>query len=407
MRERPAARFPLAGLRILDFTHWIAGPYCTKLLADFGADVIKIERLEGDPCRRLGPFMNDEPSLEGSALFAFLNTNKKGATLNLKSPFAKRTVAAIARDVDVVVENFRPGVMERLGFSYNDLKEINPRLVMTSISNFGQTGPYRDWMASEITLYAMGGAMNVTGEPERPPVKLAESIVQFHGGNAAAAATLTASFVAKLRGFGQHADVSLFETQMGNIDRRSPYLVTYQYTGQAARREPAASGSFPNGIYPCKDGYFYVTGGVQFFDRVCAMMDMPELAKDPKYQGAAALTDPQRREEFEVVFLNWLVDRDRAEATAAGQRARVPCAPVAAPTEVLENEHLRARNAFVPAEREPFPAMRMPGPPFRMSGGSWRSGPAPRLGQHNHEIYGQYLGLSVDEVDRARSLGYV
>ncbi len=398
---------PLAGLRVLDFTQWIAGPYCTKLLADYGATVIKVEPPWGDPCRRLGPFPNDNPGHETSALFTFLNTSKLGITLDLKGAFARRAVPSFVAEVDVVVESFKPGFMERLGYSYSQLREINPGLVMTSISNFGQTGAYRDWKASEITLYAMGGAMHATGEPERPPVKLAGSIVQFHGGNVACMATLGAVMGAKLRGAGQHIDISLFETQVGNIDRRSPLLVGYAYHGQVASREPAASGSFPNGIYPCKDGYFHITGGVQFFDRVCGMIGMPELAEDPRFRGPSALTDPHRREEFEAIFVPWLLDRTRAEATEAGQQAKVPCAPVAAPSDVLKDDHLLARDSFVSVERAPHGQVKVPGPPFRFSKGAWQARPAPTLGQHNAEVYDDVLQLSSQELQQAKALGYL
>ena len=400
-------RSPLAGLRVLDFTQWIAGPYCTKLLADYGANVIKVEPPWGDPGRRLGPFPNDEPVQAAGALFAFLNTSKLGITLDLKSAFAPRAVASLVAKVDVVVESFRPGVLDRLGFPYSQLREINPGLSMTSISNFGQTGPYRDWKASEVTLYAMGGAMHATGEPDRPPVKLAGSIAQFHGGNVACMATLGSVMEAKLRGTGQHVDVSLFETQVGNIDRRTPFLVGHAYHGEVASREPAASGSFPNGIYACKDGYFHITGGVQFFDRVCLMMGMPELAEDARFRGPSALTDPNRREEFEAIFVPWMLERTRAEATEAGQQAKVPCAPVAAPSDVLKDEHLRARDSFVSVDLEANGAVNAPGPPFRFSKGAWQAPSAPALGQHNAEVYNDLLQLSPAELQQAKALGYI
>src|SRR5687768_15394925 len=164
----------LADLRVLDLTHYIAGPYCTKLLADYGADVIKIERPDsGDPARRYGPFPHDEPHPEKSALFLHLNTNKRGITLDLKTSAGKAMFVELVRKVDVLVENFQPRVMPSLGFSHEQLVRVNPRLVMTSISNFGQTGPYRDYKAQDILMYAMGGPMHQTGAPHREPVKMA------------------------------------------------------------------------------------------------------------------------------------------------------------------------------------------------------------------------------------------
>ncbi len=160
----------LDDITVLDLTHHIAGPYCTKLLATYGAEVIKIERPgNGDAARLAGPFPGDESHAEKSGLFLHLNTNKQSVTLNLQHPKGQALIRELVKQVDVVVENFSPRVLPSLGLSYTDLEALNPNLVMTSISNFGQTGPYRDWKAQDIVIYAMGGAMNITGMPEREP----------------------------------------------------------------------------------------------------------------------------------------------------------------------------------------------------------------------------------------------
>ncbi|MBI4639776.1 MAG: CoA transferase, partial [Candidatus Tectomicrobia bacterium] len=222
----------LSDVKVLDLTHYIAGPYCTKLLADYGADLIKIERPgKGDPARQIGPFLGDDPHPEKSALFLHLNTNKRSLTLNLKSRRGVMIFKELAHQVDIVVENFRPGVMDDFGLSYEELEKINPTLVMTSISNFGQTGPYRDFPASEIVLYGMGGSMLSSGLPDREPVKLARNVGQYQTGVMAAVATMTAFYGANYRGIGQHIDMAIFETQSGSIDRRQTALVNYAYTG--------------------------------------------------------------------------------------------------------------------------------------------------------------------------------
>ena len=163
----------LTGLKILDFTHYVAGPYCTKLLADYGADVIKVEPPAGDGARRVGPFPDDVPHPEKSGLFLHLNTNKRGIVIDLKRPNAGAIVPRLALWADIVVENFRPGVAERLGIGYETLAAINPQLIYTSISNFGQTGPYRDYRGSEIVFYGMGGEMHSTrpGRPRTPQAR--------------------------------------------------------------------------------------------------------------------------------------------------------------------------------------------------------------------------------------------
>ena len=175
----------LSDIKVLDLTHHIAGPYCTKLLADYGADVLKVEKPgSGDPTRKMGPFLGDEPHPDKSSLFLHLNTSKRGITLDLKTQTGKKIFRQLVKDVDILVENFSPGVMPSLGLDYKELEKITPKLVMTSISNFGQTGPYRDFKASELIIYGMGGAMNETGMFDRYPLKKAGNVVQYQVGKA-------------------------------------------------------------------------------------------------------------------------------------------------------------------------------------------------------------------------------
>ncbi|MGH2584279.1 MAG: CaiB/BaiF CoA transferase family protein, partial [Dehalococcoidia bacterium] len=245
----------LEGVRILDLTHHIAGPYCTKLLADYGADVIKVERPPaGDPARRAGPFFEDTPHLEGSALFLHLNTNKQSVTLDLKTALGREVALRLTAEADIVVENFRPGVMADLGLDYDALRAVNSNVILTSISNFGQTGPYRDLPASEITLYAMGGPMNVTGNRNHYPLKLGGNVVQYHAGAVAAYATMLALYSVEDGGDGEHIDVSIYETQAGFRDRRTIYLTAHSYTGEVGRRPE--TGIRPGiGVRPTADGY--------------------------------------------------------------------------------------------------------------------------------------------------------
>lgn len=210
----------MEGVRVIDLTRYIAGPYCTKLLADYGADVIKIERPGGgDPARRLGPFSNDEPNPEALGLLLHLNTNKKSVTPNLKEPKGREVLLDLVREADILVESFSPHVMENLGLDYSILQRVNPHLVMASLSNFGQTGPYRDYKLSEIALYALGGTMHSTGEPGREPVKLGLTVGQFFCGALAASAAMGAFLGSALHGSGQYLDLSLYEFMVGNQDR--------------------------------------------------------------------------------------------------------------------------------------------------------------------------------------------
>lgn len=193
----------LSDIKVLDLTWYIAGPYCTKLLADYGAEVIKIEKPGcGDPARRMPPFFKDDPDPEKSGLFLHLNTNKRSITLNLKTEAGKDIFKKLVKKADIVVENFSPRVMSSLGLSYAELEKINPMIVMTSISNFGQAGPYRDFKASELVLSAMGSAMRSCGQPDREPLKLYGNVLQYQSGAVSAVATMGTLFGARTMGEG-------------------------------------------------------------------------------------------------------------------------------------------------------------------------------------------------------------
>jgi crotonobetainyl-CoA:carnitine CoA-transferase CaiB-like acyl-CoA transferase len=404
------AEMALADLKVLDLTHYIAGPYCTKLLADYGAKVIKIERPDGgDPARRYGPFPHDEPHPEKSALFLHLNTNKLGITLNLKTSAGKALFTELVHQVDVVVENFSPRVMPGLGLTYETLEKLNPRLVMTSISNFGQTGPYRDYKAQDILLYAMGGPMHQTGVANRAPVKMAGNLMQYHSGTMAATATMVCVYGAQLHGVGQHIDVSLFETHAGTVDRRSTFLTAYAHTGEEIRRQGSGpQGMLPRGLYPCQDGYICIYVATEWWPRLAQMLDRPELLTDPKFATPAARTNIEHQGEFDAIFYPWLLERTKQEIMERAQAAHVLATAVNTPGEVLNDRHFLAREFFVEISHPDAGGVTQPGPPFRMAETPWcirRS--APRLGQHNEQIYGGTLGLSREELMVLREQGVV
>ena len=211
----------LEGVRVLDLTHYIAGPYCTRLMATMGADVVKLERPpSGDPMRRLGPFASrpdvyreygDEEPVEDGAWFLYLNAGKRSLGLDLKTEEGQSLALDLASRADILVENFAPGTLAGLGLGYEELRRANPALVVTSISNFGQSGPYRDWRATEANLYAMGGLMNITGEPDQEPLKEGAPLAQLGAGQNAFAATMAALMYAEETGTGQQIDISIAE----------------------------------------------------------------------------------------------------------------------------------------------------------------------------------------------------
>ena len=272
---------PLDGVRVIDLTWYTAGPFCTRVLADYGADVIKVEPPRGDPARGLPPFMDDEPGLERSGLFMFLNTNKRSVVLDLKTDAGRQQLRALVRTADILVQSFSPGTMDALGLGYESLRALNSRLVVTSLSNFGQTGPYRDLQGLDLTLFAMGGPMIAGGEAEHEPLKNAGRATTYHAGYVAALATMVSLRGAELRGEGEHVDVSIFETAAHSIDLRLSRLLAFQYTGSSSGR-PALASAVGSGVFPCADGFFMLTAGAQRLDDLIRMIGHEELLTQPE-----------------------------------------------------------------------------------------------------------------------------
>jgi len=400
------AEQPLSDVRILDLTWQISGPNCTKLFADYGSDVIKVERPgEGDPARRMGPFFKDDPHPEKSGLFLHLNTNKRSITLNLKSATGKRILKDLVKDVDILVENFSPRVMPSLGLDYETLEKINPRLVMTSISNFGQTGPYRDFKASELIIYGMGGAMCTTGVGDCEPVKKGMNIIQYQGGTTAATATMIALYAARAQGIGQHVDVSLMETQMGAIDRRMSELLAYEYNGELTpRMDIAGLLQYPYGIFPCSDGYVDVAGGFMFLNRIERVLKMPLM----ETYGGINQFDVQRREEFlSTIWYPWVMERTRREIVEACQAERVFSAPINTTEDLLNEPQLQERGFWVEIDHPVVGRLTYPGRPALSAELPWViRRPAPLLGEHNEEVYTS-LGYTKEDLVKLREGGII
>ena len=401
------APMALSNIKVLDFTQYIAGPYCTKLLADYGADVIKVERPRtGDGARRLGPFPNGEPHPEKSGTFLHLNTNKRSVTLDLKTPQGQRIARDLTSQADAVVESFRPGAMDRFGLGYETLSESNPGLTFTSLSNFGQTGPYRDWRGSEIIFYGMGGELYSTGVAEKEPLKLGETVGLYQSGVMAAFATLGAVLGAKAEGVGQHVDISLMEVQAGSIDRRMSMLLAYQYNGEITGRTPlgeaTGSGGYPSGVYPCEDGFFQITGGGKYFERVRDVLGNPEELAGDEWLTPEAQANEAMEGLFEAFFYPWLLDRTKYEAWSQAQASRVLCGPLNTMGDYLRDEVFLKRGAFAVVDHPVAGSLTYPGRPFMMEASPWSiRQPAPLLGQHTEEVLTE-LGMSENEIEALR-----
>jgi len=398
----------LSDVKVLDVTHYIAGPYCTKLLADYGAHVIKVEQPGGgDPARNMGPFPGDNPHPEKSGLYLYLNTNKKGITLNLKTETGKEIFKELVKDIDILVENFEPRVMPGLGLGWETLSRINPKLVMMSISNFGQTGPYRDYKASEINLFGMGSEMYATGLPDRKPVMIEPYANLFLAGAAAATGTIAGFYASRYQDVGQHIDMAIIEARSTGTTRRGVNLIVYQYTGDVNPRLPSFDVGYPHGVHPCGKGYIDIFGGRWYWDRVVKMLGDPDWLKDPKWLESTAQANPELKEEFEAHFMAWLMERTMEEAAQEAQKAGVPCVPVQMMEDVVNDPHFNERDAFIEIDHPVAGKFKYIGRPFIMSETPWQfRKPAPMLGQHNAEVYGK-LGYSGEELIRLRQQGVI
>ena len=395
----------LEGLKVLDLTHYVAGPYATRLMAAQGAEVIKVERPGvGDPSRRIGPYPDEIPSREKSALFLYLNTGKKSVTLNLKNEASKPILHHLLEWADVLVESFRPAVTERLGLDYDSVAAVNPGLVMTSISNFGQTGPYRDYGAREINLYAMGGLMYITGDPDREPLHMAARLAQYGAGQNAFAGTMGALLYRDFSGAGQHVDVAISEYLATILENA---LSQYSYTGSNFRRTGNRGyGRAAWGPYPCRDGYVGVIAGPDHkWPEMAELMGITELAEE-RFDDRAGRGE--NADELDALMLPWLMQHDRHEIFERAQHRGLAFAYVATPEDILGWEHLRERGFFTEVEHQEAGALEHPTLPWRVGGGDVKNmDAAPTLGQHNSDVYCGMLGYSRDDVVRMRGMGVV
>ncbi len=391
----------LSGIKVLDLTQYIAGPYCTKMLADFGAEVIKIERPgTGDGARRIGPFPGDIPHPEKSGQFLYLNTNKLGITLNLKTASGADIFRRLVKESDIVVEGFRPGVMERLGFNYKSLEKLNKGLVMTSVSNFGQAGPYRDYKTSNIIMWGMGGARHTEGKPGERPIQPGGWLTHYVGGIFSFIGTAVALFHRNQTGVGQYVDTSMLESVL--LTTAYPTM-SYSF-GQEGKRGLAGR----IGILPCQDGYI----GVNFllmpqWERLCHFFGLDYLAKDPRFQSIRDVGESL--DEVKALVAPKVLPYKKEELFyTAVEKARIPFGLVPSTKDLLECPQYKARGFFQEVDYPAVGKIPVAGAPFKMTETPWAAvRGAPLLGQHNEEIYCQRLGYSREDLVLFREHGII
>jgi CoA:oxalate CoA-transferase len=394
----------LANLKVLDLTHHIAGPFCSRMLADLGASVIKIEKPgTGDGMRKIGPFAGGSTDPEKSLPFHYYNFNKKGITLNLTTKEGVNIFRKLIEKADILVENFEPRVLPGLGLAYETLEKINPGIILTSISNFGQTGSYRDYKATDLVAYALGGMLFITGAFDRKPIKHGLSQAQILAGMNAVVGTMTARHWQRLTGAGQHVDISIMESV---VAMQGPHPVSYSYHGGIMRRQTATWGA-THRIAPCKDGHIspLLEGGSRTWEEFVAFIGMDEF-NDPKF------SDPAGRfvngNELYGLLKEALANRTKKEIFEAAQEWRFPWAMVQTPENLANCDQLNSREFFIDIEHPKTGKATYPGPMCRMSKTPWQAvRPAPLLGQHNEDIYGGLLGYDRDELARMKDQGII
>jgi crotonobetainyl-CoA:carnitine CoA-transferase CaiB-like acyl-CoA transferase len=393
-------------MRVLDLGHYVAGPFCTKFLADYGADVIKVEKPgEGDEARKAGPFLNDIPDPETSGLFLHLNTNKRGITLNLKTEAGKAILKELVKWADILVENFRPRVMPSLGLSYEVMEKLNPRLVMTSITNFGQTGPYRDYEAWDVVEYALGGLMYFVGETDREPLKGPNFQAQYLGGVFAAVGTMGAYHYQQLTGLGQYQDVSIHDCVSSVLEN---VLTSYIYDGTIRPRVGSRRvSSHPFGILPCKDGAIGIAIGVPTqWQALARLTGNPDKAEDPEW--GLARWRGLNYEKVNAALAPYLMSHTQEELFHTGQQWRIPTNPVPNVAQVIALPHNKAREVFMEVEHPRTGPRVYTGAPFRLRETPWSiRRPAPLLGQHNEEVLCGMLGYSKQDLVKLSDRGVI
>jgi crotonobetainyl-CoA:carnitine CoA-transferase CaiB-like acyl-CoA transferase len=383
----------LDGIRVLDLSQGVAGAYCTKLLAGSGAEVIKIEPLEiGESTRRLGPFASDQAGVEQSLVHLYLNTSKKSVTLDIQSAEGQSVFRRLTKHADLVIESFLPGTMAGLDLGHEQLIEDNPGLVMTSVTFFGQDGPYSGYKGGEIIAQAVSGNLQITGAPDREPLMVGGYLAQYVGGQAACAASLMAVFHSMMTGEGQTVDCSIAEANTDMLDRWGIDAVLGR--GDQPRTGIAHHWTFPTQLYPCRDGYVALGIEPAGWGALADMVGDDALRK-PEYTG------PDRKQyhaEIDPILVNWLEDLDKMEVFEGFQKNRMSSGILMTPEDMLESPQLQARNFFQEVEHPSTGPKMYPGPPYQLSDSEWIQTRAPLLGEHNHEVLVGQLGLPEQEL---------
>jgi benzylsuccinate CoA-transferase BbsE subunit len=408
-----AARGALDGLRVLE----IASPltaYCGKMFADLGADVVLIEPPSGCRQRRERPFLDDSPGIERSLAFAYHNTNKRGVTLNLGAAEGCALLRRLARTADLVLEAEKPGVLAQRGLGYEALARENPRLVLTSITAFGQSGPYAQFEGEDLVGLAMGGLLYLGGYPDTAPMRVFGEQAFLGANMYAAVGAMLALTEADASGEGQHVDVSMQECMVMAMENAVQF---FDLEGAVRKRYAGIQRWAGTGVFKCSDGYIYMmAGGIganKFWSHSLQWLldeQVPgaERLTGERWNDIDYLLTDEAKNTFAEVFAPWVKTRSKAELYHEGQRRHIPLAPINSPADILESKQLAHRGYFVrvPHAHRDEPLL-MPGAPYRLSRTRWRiTRPAPQLGEHTAEVLGA-AGIEPSELEQLAGAGVI
>ena len=393
---------PLEGIRVVDLTRILAGPYCTMMLGDMGAEIIKIENPDGgDDTRGWGP-----PFLNGvSTYFISINRNKKSLTLNLKDERGKELLRDLIRKSDVMVENFRPGALDKLGFSWEEIHRINPAMIFASLSGFGQTGPRKSEPGFDVVIQGEGGLMSITGEPDGPPNKFGASVADITAGMLAAQGILLSLYHREKTGVGQMVDVGMLDGQVALLTyHANGYFATGKLPPRRGNKHPSIT---PYETYSCKDGYFNLgVGNDSLWRKFCDAMGLGEIKEDPKFAVNKDRVD--NRLELQEILDALFAEKTVGETLDALRGAGIPCGPINNLAQVLSEPQVLAREMVVDVDVPVAGPTKVTGVPIKLSEtpGSVRT-PPPTLGQHTEEVLESVLGMDEAQRNALRQEGVV
>ena len=396
----------LNGMRILDLTQFEAGTTCTQFLGWLGADALKIEPPGGEQSRRNRP---EVPGLD-AMFFLVFNSNKRSLTIDLKNSEGRALFLKMVERADVVVENFAPGLMEKLGLDYERLRAANPRIIMARIKGFGLSGPYSEYKSFDMIAQATGGVMSVTGFPDREPIRCGAAIGDTGTGVHTAAAIMAAYIQRQRTGQGQLVEVAMQETVANLL--RGRFVDHYRENKPSERRGNGLLGGVPGGAYPCTPGgpndyaFIYVQPiNPGMWRDFATAIGREDLLADPRCKDAK--TRWEHRDELNAIIRAWTSTRTKHEVMAVLGKAGVPCGAILDTGEILDDPHLNARCQIHTIEHATRGRIRLPGCPVHLSASPAPTSPPPLAGEHTAEVLGEVLGLAKDEVEKLRAQGAI